>query len=151
MSSPPGWRVMAAPARAQAISVLRRAAMDVAASQTLSAGETITLTGGGSLASGGKITGGSLSIQLGGGQPGAGRNALTTSTDSLLLARSGPLTISAGDWTHAGTAGAVGDATITLSGALASSGGSLILRRAGHSASAPLPWTTRASWRRTAV
>lgn len=105
--------------------------VDVAASQTLSAGETITLTGGGSLASGGKITGGSLSIQLGGGQPGAGRNALTTSTDSLLLARSGPLTISAGDWTHAGTAGAVGDATITLSGALASSGGSLILAQGG--------------------
>ena len=105
--------------------------VDVAASQTLSAGEALTLTGGGSLASGGTITGGSLSIGLGGGQPGAGRNALVTTTDSLLLARSGPLILSAGDWTHAGTAGAVGDATITLSGALASSAGSLILAQGG--------------------
>ncbi|ALV30441.1 hemagglutinin repeat-containing protein [Pannonibacter phragmitetus] len=105
--------------------------VDVAASQTLSAGEALTLTGGGSLASGGTITGGSLSIGLSGGQPGAGRNALVTTTDSLLLARSGPLILSAGDWTHAGTAGAVGDATITLSGALASSAGSLILAQGG--------------------
>ncbi|WP_119396843.1 hemagglutinin repeat-containing protein [Pannonibacter phragmitetus] len=105
--------------------------VDVAASQTLSAGEALTLTGGGSLASGGTIAGGSLAIGLGGGQPGAGRNALVTTTDSLLLARSGPLILSAGDWTHAGTAGAVGDATITLSGALASSAGSLILAQGG--------------------
>ncbi|WP_430514568.1 filamentous hemagglutinin N-terminal domain-containing protein [Pannonibacter phragmitetus] len=105
--------------------------VDVAASQTLSAGETITLTGGGSLASSGKITSGSLSIALGGGQPGASRNALTTSTGSLLLARSGPLTISAGDWTHAGTAGAAGNASAVLSGALVSSAGSLILAEGG--------------------